>query len=101
LVVGLVVAAMIYSWPGQWGRGGCFVYLLLSLAVSVKELMLVVIELWSDMTCVDLTLRRRSTVLSAPDQHFLRLLLAQWAFLDGLRWQRGRIGILRLGGTGR
>jgi len=60
-----------------------------------------VIELWGDMTCVNLTLRSRSTVPSAPGLHFVRLLLEKWAFLDGLRWQRGRIGIPRLGGMGR
>jgi hypothetical protein len=37
LVVGLVLAAMIYSWPGRGGRGGCFVYLLLSLCGLSQE----------------------------------------------------------------
>ena len=99
LVVGLVIAAMNYSWPGRWGRGGCFVYW--SLAVLAKKLMLVMIELESGMTSVDLTLRSRSTVLSALGLHFVRLPLEKRAFLDGLRWRRGRIGILGLGGTGR
>jgi hypothetical protein len=39
LVVGLVIAAMKYSWPGRWERGGCFAYLS-SLAVSAEKLML-------------------------------------------------------------
>jgi hypothetical protein len=51
--------------------------------------------------CVDLTLRSRSTVLSVPGLHFVRLLLEKRAFLGGLRWRRGQIGILRLGGMGR